>query len=207
MVEYIKSHSFINSKWAFCPRASDMAKYTGGDSDTKCALLVPDEESITTSCEYCAEAEGSISDDEKQVEEEGLYLEAQDVQVKLEGGDNTEAKDSSTGGMRKRRSVIWEYFRKLDNNTVKCNICEQQIRSPFPNTSNMQKHLFRMHKSEHAEYKQKRLQKLRQHKFEDRPLAGLFRSGTQFNRKQFGLSFGLKNGLKFHFDSVTCLKV
>ena len=31
------------------------------------------------------------------------------------------------------------------------------------------------------------------------------RSGTQFNRKKFGLSFGLKNGLRFHFNFVTCL--
>ena len=30
-------------------------------------------------------------------------------------------------------------------------------------------------------------------------------TGTQFNRKFFGLSFGLKNGLRFHFDSATCL--
>ena len=30
-------------------------------------------------------------------------------------------------------------------------------------------------------------------------------AGRRFNRKQFGLSFGLKNGLRFHFDSETCL--
>ena len=30
-------------------------------------------------------------------------------------------------------------------------------------------------------------------------------SGRQFNRKHFGLSFGSKNGLRFHFDSETCL--
>ena len=30
-------------------------------------------------------------------------------------------------------------------------------------------------------------------------------AGRRFNRKQFGLSFGLKNGLRFNFDSVTCL--
>ena len=29
--------------------------------------------------------------------------------------------------------------------------------------------------------------------------------GRRFNRKTFGLSFGLKNGLRFHFDSETCL--
>ena len=29
--------------------------------------------------------------------------------------------------------------------------------------------------------------------------------GTQFNRNIFGLSFGLKNRLRFHFDSETCL--
>ena len=27
----------------------------------------------------------------------------------------------------------------------------------------------------------------------------------QFNKQNFGLSFGLKNGLRFHFDSETCL--
>ena len=31
------------------------------------------------------------------------------------------------------------------------------------------------------------------------------RPGAQLNRKNFGLSFGLKNGLRFHFDSETCL--
>ena len=31
-------------------------------------------------------------------------------------------------------------------------------------------------------------------------------SGLQFNRKYFGLSFGMKNGLRSHFDSVTCLQ-
>ena len=30
-------------------------------------------------------------------------------------------------------------------------------------------------------------------------------SGRQLNRTFFGLSFGLKNGLSFHFDSETCL--
>ena len=29
--------------------------------------------------------------------------------------------------------------------------------------------------------------------------------GWQFNSKHLGLSFGLKIGLRFHFDSVTCL--
>ena len=29
--------------------------------------------------------------------------------------------------------------------------------------------------------------------------------GWQFNRIKFGYSFVLKNGLRFHFDSVTCL--
>ena len=29
--------------------------------------------------------------------------------------------------------------------------------------------------------------------------------GAQFNRKNFGLSFGLKNGLRFRFHSATCL--
>ena len=29
--------------------------------------------------------------------------------------------------------------------------------------------------------------------------------GTQFNRNIFVLSFGLKNGLRFNFDSETCL--
>ena len=179
MVEYIKSHTFINTKWALCPGASDMAKYSSSDSDTKCVLLVPgeDEESITT-CKFCDEVEGNMTEDEKQGKggEEGLYLEARDVQVKLEGAvhDTAEAEaKGSTGGMTKKRSVIWEYFRKLDKHTVRCWVhgCEQQIRAPLPNTSNMQKHLFRMHKSAHAEYKEKRLQKLRQYKFEDRPLA------------------------------------
>ena len=31
-------------------------------------------------------------------------------------------------------------------------------------------------------------------------------TGMQFNRTQFGLSFGLKNRLRFNFDSETCLK-
>ena len=31
--------------------------------------------------------------------------------------------------------------------------------------------------------------------------------GTKFNRKNFGISFGLKNGLLFHFDSETCLNL
>ena len=31
-------------------------------------------------------------------------------------------------------------------------------------------------------------------------------TGRRFNRKHFGLSFGLKNGLRFHFDSEACLK-
>ena len=30
-------------------------------------------------------------------------------------------------------------------------------------------------------------------------------AGWQFKRKHFGLSFGLKNSLRFHFDSMTCL--
>ena len=30
-------------------------------------------------------------------------------------------------------------------------------------------------------------------------------AGGQFNRKNFDLSFGLKNGLRFHFDSDTCV--
>ena len=29
-------------------------------------------------------------------------------------------------------------------------------------------------------------------------------AGTQFNRNNFGMSFGLKNGLRFHFESGTC---
>ena len=29
--------------------------------------------------------------------------------------------------------------------------------------------------------------------------------GKQFNRKNFGLCFGLKNGLRLRFDSETCL--
>ena len=29
--------------------------------------------------------------------------------------------------------------------------------------------------------------------------------GTQFNRKSYGLGFGFKNGLRFHFDFVSCL--
>ena len=33
----------------------------------------------------------------------------------------------------------------------------------------------------------------------------LVSSGRRFNRNIFGLSFGLKNGLRFHFDSETCL--
>ena len=32
-------------------------------------------------------------------------------------------------------------------------------------------------------------------------------AGWQFNWLKFGLSFGLKNGLRFHFDSVTCLNM
>ena len=30
------------------------------------------------------------------------------------------------------------------------------------------------------------------------------KAGWQFNWLKFGLSFGLKNGLRFHFDYVTC---
>ena len=30
-------------------------------------------------------------------------------------------------------------------------------------------------------------------------------AGTHFNRSNFGLNFGLKNGLRFHFDSESCL--
>ena len=30
-------------------------------------------------------------------------------------------------------------------------------------------------------------------------------TGWQFNRNKFGLSFGSKNGLRFHFDSVVSL--
>ena len=33
----------------------------------------------------------------------------------------------------------------------------------------------------------------------------VYTPGTQFNRKKIGLSFGLKNRLRFHFDSETCL--
>ena len=32
-------------------------------------------------------------------------------------------------------------------------------------------------------------------------------TGRQFNRKNVGLSFGLKNGLRFHFDSETSLYI
>jgi hypothetical protein len=32
-------------------------------------------------------------------------------------------------------------------------------------------------------------------------------SRREFNWLKFGLSFGLKNGLRFHFDSVTCLNM
>ena len=40
-----------------------------------------------------------------------------------------------------------------------------------------------------------------------RHAAGLQRHtpGVPFNRNNFGLSFSLKNGLRFHFDSETCL--
>ena len=34
---------------------------------------------------------------------------------------------------------------------------------------------------------------------------GLAVAGRQFNRKVSGLSFGFKNGLRFHFGSETCL--
>ena len=41
--------------------------------------------------------------------------------------------------------------------------------------------------------------------FLDKAVAELDGSGRRFDRKKFGLSFGLKNGLRFHFDSMTCL--
>ena len=31
-------------------------------------------------------------------------------------------------------------------------------------------------------------------------------AGTQFNRKYFDMSFGLKNGFRLHFDSDSCLE-
>ena len=34
----------------------------------------------------------------------------------------------------------------------------------------------------------------------------LLRSGRRFYRNKFALSFGLKKGFIFHFDSETCLK-
>ena len=36
-------------------------------------------------------------------------------------------------------------------------------------------------------------------------MEGLWGSGRRFDRKKFDLSFGLKNGFRFHFDSETCL--
>ena len=50
------------------------------------------------------------------------------------------------------------------------------MRSPYPNTSNMLKHLSHVHMTEYAEYKRRRFQKLREFKFGNRPLTGLFRS-------------------------------
>ena len=38
-----------------------------------------------------------------------------------------------------------------------------------------------------------------------RQSASLVEAGAQFNRKILGLSFGLKNELRFYFDSETCL--
>ena len=72
------------------------------------------------------------------------------------------------------------------------------------------------HKKEHGEGESSDFQgktdwvkdvwpKLRE-KYNSEDIFNCDETGRQFNRKNFGFSFILKNGLRFHFDYDTCLK-
>ena len=70
--------------------------------------------------------------------------------------------DIGVGLGGRKRSAIWEYFVRIDKFTVRCNTCNNEVRSSDTTTC-LRSHLLHNHKEVHAEYKEKRLRELRQH--------------------------------------------
>ena len=66
----------------------------------------------------------------------------------------------------RKKSVIWEYFVRIDKFTVTCNTCKNEVRANDTTTC-LRNHLRHNHKAIHAEYKERRLRELRQH-FQER---------------------------------------
>lgn len=110
VVEFIKSHSFINTKWALCqgirgavgPKAATFSECYGvGESierSTRCELLVSPEESPAV-CSYCAEAHSRDGLKEETSfygnihSEEDLDFAVHEAQVKIEEEDEVEDPD------------------------------------------------------------------------------------------------------------------
>ena len=110
VVEYVKTHTFINTRWEMCPGASDVVPslstfWEGCDSGefidygTNCELLVPaqDENDMPTQCKFCEpvgsgtmmeEVKNAFKEEEADIDDsfgpEDIYSVAHEVKVKLE---------------------------------------------------------------------------------------------------------------------------
>ena len=109
VVEYVKSHAFINTRWEMCPGASDVVPslstfWEGRDSGefidygTNCELLVPSQgkNDMSTHCKFCEPVGSGIMTEEvknafKEEEAgddsfgpEDMYTAAPEVKVKIE---------------------------------------------------------------------------------------------------------------------------
>lgn len=47
--------------------------------------------------------------------------------------------------VRAKRSKVWAHFVRVNENSARCNLCQREVASKGGNTSNMTKHLERLH--------------------------------------------------------------
>ena len=94
---------------------------------------------------------------------QGPVLQSDETEASNLNKDNDNGIATVTVGVRAwNRSVIWEYFVRIDKFTVRCNTCKKVVRAKGTSTS-LRFHLERNHKMVHAEYKEKRRRELKQH--------------------------------------------
>ena len=163
-----KTHSYCcycQKDFAFCSSTTPMMRHLKSCHPAELQASI-DESASRTDLDEDEDFKQESPDKSVEVDgfkqEVGLMVESQEPNGEFQKGLNNDSNVTSVrlGHGDRKRSAIWEYFVQIDKFTVSCNTCKNEVRAKGT-TTNLIRHLEVYHKTVHAEFKDKSLQKLK----------------------------------------------
>ena len=121
------------------------------------ALIIPDVSSV--SLERFLYSVCSGSDDEAEIDEELLFLDITDLASAYVAPKVEEKTPVAEVVPRKKRSLVWNYFKQINREQAECMMCNSVCRTDVGSTSGLARHLRISHPKQFAEFCSENAQK------------------------------------------------